>query len=269
MLYSPAVIDLRAFLRPALLLLSGLALIFPACNSDRGEAWRRIQDAGVLHIGVDPTYPPFATLEGETVVGIDADLGRALAAGLGLDASFSYIGYDGLYDALATGQVDLLISALVVRPEMTRDFAYSQPYFNAGEMLVVPSRERGISGLSDLSGKRLAVELGAEGHVIATQWQRRLANLAVEPHDTAEEALQAVRAGEADAAIVDAISAALGAGSGLTVAGEPLGEEPFAIVFRIEDEQLQEAVGDSLRRLRRDGTLDAILSRWLDGTAER
>ncbi|MDT8307760.1 MAG: ABC transporter substrate-binding protein [Anaerolineae bacterium] len=252
-------------MRSSLLVLLGLFLMLPACSSDKGATWRRIQESGTVHIGVDPTYPPFATLHGETVVGIDADLGRALAADLGLEATFSFVGYDGLYDALATGQVDLLIAALVVRPEMTRDFAYSQPYFNAGEVLVVPRQENGLSGIGEMAGKRLAVELGAEGHVIATQWQRRLANLDVEPYETAGEAVQAVRAGAADAAIVDAISAALDAPPDLAIAGEPLSEKPFAIVFRIEDEQLQEAVGDSLQRLARDGTLDAILARWLGG----
>jgi arginine/lysine/histidine transporter system substrate-binding protein len=250
------------------LLLHALLLLSAAgCQRDRGATWRRIQDTGRLSIGVDPTYPPFATLEGETLVGIDPDLGRALAVDLGLEASFAYVGYDGLYDALATEQVDLLISALVVRPELTRDFAYSQPYFNAGQVLVVPGASSGIESYADLVGRHVAVELGAEGHVVATQWQRRVPDLTVQPLETAGDALEAVRAGAADAAIVDAISARLAAGSGsdLAVSGEPVTEEPFAIVFRIEDELLREAVGESLRRLHSRGELDAILSRWLDG----
>lgn len=264
MVYSPVVMaSQRVFQRVWLLILA--VLLWASGCASGGETWQRIQEEGVLHIGVDPSYPPFATLEGETVVGIDADLGKAVAADLGLEAAFSSFGYDGLYDALRTEQVDVLISALVIRPELTRDFAYSAPYFNAGQVLVVASGGRAVSNFEEMAGKRLAVELGAEGHVIATEWQRRLGELQVETYETADEALQAAGAGAADAAIVDAISAGLSAGgeSGLTVAGEPLTEEPFAIVFRIEDEQLQEAVDGSLERLRRDGTLAAILSRWL------
>lgn len=246
-------------------LLALLLLASVACDGARGATWRRIQEEGVLRIGVDPTYPPFANLEGEELVGIDAELGRALAADLGLEAEFRFFGYDGLYDALATEQVDLLISALVVRPEMTRDFAYSAPYFDAGQVLVAPVGSA-VGGLEGMGGRRLAVELGAEGHVIATEWQRRLAGLAVTPYNTPDEALGAVLSGEADAALVDAISARLylAANEGLALAGEPVAPEPFVIVFRIEDETLQDAVGESLERLRRRGELEAIVGRWFE-----
>lgn len=269
-LYSPEVMMTRSDPLRLVLLLNVLVLLLVAsCQRDRGATWRRIQETGLLSIGIDPTYPPFATLDGETVVGIDPDLGRALAADLGLEASFAYIGYDGLYDALATEQVDLLISALVVRPELTRDFAYSEPYFNAGQVLVVRGASSGIDGYEDLSGRRVAVELGAEGHVVATQWQRRVPDLTVQPFETAGDALEAVRGAAADAAVVDAISARLaaGSGSGLVLSGQPVTEEPFAIVFRIEDELLREAIEESLRRLHSRGELDAILSRRLDGAA--
>jgi arginine/lysine/histidine transporter system substrate-binding protein len=269
-LYSPEVMMTRSDPLRLVLLLNVLVLLLAAsCQRDRGATWRRIQETGLLSIGIDPTYPPFATLDRETVAGIDPDLGRALAADLGLEASFAYIGYDGLYDALATEQVDLLISALVVRPELTRDFAYSEPYFNAGQVMVVHGASSGIDGYEDLSGRRVAVELGAEGHVVATQWQRRVPDLTVQPFETAGDALEAVRGGAADAAVVDAISARLaaGSGSGLVLSGQPVTEEPFAIVFRIEDELLREAIEESLRRLHSRGELDAILSRWLDGAA--
>jgi arginine/lysine/histidine transporter system substrate-binding protein len=269
-LYSPEVMMTRSDPLRLVLLLNVLVLLLAAsCQRDRGATWRRIQETGLLSIGIDPTYPPFATLDRETVAGIDPDLGRALAADLGLEASFAYIGYDGLYDALATEQVDLLISALVVRPELTRDFAYSEPYFNAGQVLVVRGASSGIDGYEDLSGRRVAVELGAEGHVVATQWQRRVPDLTVQPFETAGDALEAVRGAAADAAVVDAISARLaaGSGSGLVLSGQPVTEEPFAIVFRIEDELLREAIEESLRRLHSRGELDAILSRWLDGAA--
>jgi ABC-type amino acid transport substrate-binding protein len=246
---------------PFFLLLLLLALS-AACQRAGDASWQRIQQTGVLSIGLDPTYPPFETLDGDTVIGIDPDLGRALAADLGLQTSFAYFSYDGLYDALATKQVDLLISALAIRPELTRDFAYSAPYFDAGQVLIVPASGDGAT-MAEMGGRRIAVELGAEGHVVATQWQRRLASLTVLPYDTASAALEAVQSGDAEAAIVDAISARLfTAAAPALVFGDYLTEEPFAVVFRIEDEQLQDAVAASLQRLQQSGQLDALLARW-------
>jgi polar amino acid transport system substrate-binding protein len=117
-----------------------------------------------------------------------------------------------------------------------------------------------------MTGRTLAVELGAEGHVVAAEWQRRLARLEVAPHNTPDEALGAVLAGKADAALVDAISARLflAANEGLAIVGEPVASEPFAIVFRLEDEALQDALGASLERLRSRGELEAIVGRWME-----
>ena len=134
---------------------------------------------------------------------------RPLPPTWGWTAEFVYFGYDGLYDALATEQVDVLISALVIMPGRTRDFAYSEPYFNAGEILIVPSEARTSLKPADLTGRRLAVELGAQGHVEATQWAKRLSNLVIQPYNSVAEAIAAVAGGQADAALVDSVSGRL------------------------------------------------------------
>ncbi|MCI0578982.1 MAG: ABC transporter substrate-binding protein [Chloroflexi bacterium] len=240
-----------------------LTLLLLGCAAD-SESWDRIQAAGVLRVGLDPTYPPFETAEGDELYGLDIDLARAVAVDLGLQAEFVYFGYDGLYDALATGQVDVLISALVVAPERTRDFAYSRSYFNAGELLVAAA-DSPIREMANMAGRTLAVELGAQGHVEATNWERRLPNLAVVPYNTAEEALAAVSAGQADAALVDSVSGRLflQETSHLHVAIPAVTEEPFAFVVRIDDVVLLEKLDESLGRLEASGRLDEIVGYWL------
>ncbi|HSM56406.1 MAG TPA: ABC transporter substrate-binding protein [Candidatus Sulfomarinibacteraceae bacterium] len=247
-----------------LLLVLTLILLAVGC-SGRGETWQRIQEEGVLRVGLDPTYPPFETADDGELRGIDVDLARALAEELGLEAQFTYFGFDGLYDALATEQVDVLISALVIRVEQTRDFAYSEPYFNAGQLLVTPRTEDSIREMADLEGRTLAVELGAEGHVIATQWGRRLAHLEITPLDTPQAALDAVGAGDADAALVDAISARIyfARNEQLHVAGEPVTVEPFAMVVRKEDERLLRNLNEALEQLETSGELEAIVKHWM------
>lgn len=246
-----------------LLLLLPFAL-FMSCSS-RPETWQRIQDTGVLRVGLDPTFPPFEMADGGELQGIDVALARALAAQLEHDVDFVYFGYDGLYDALATQQVDVLISALVIRPDQLRDFAYSDPYFNAGQVLVVAQNRNEITQMEDLSGRTLAVELGAQGHVTATEWQRRLPGLSIEPRQTPQDALDAVAGDDADAALVDAISARLYLAhhDELQLLDPPVTVEPFAMVVRKEDERLLQELNTVLATLDENGQLEAIISRHL------
>jgi polar amino acid transport system substrate-binding protein len=160
----------------------------------------------------------------------------------------------------------VLISALVIVPGRTRDFAYSEPYFNAGEILIV-SGESPVEEMADLDGKRLAVELGAQGHVEAMQWAKRLPDLSVLPFTSADEALGAVAAGETDAALVDGVSGRFFLkeqdGSNLKRVSKPVTVEPYAMVVRIEDETLLAKLDKALLSLLTDGELDKLIERWL------
>ncbi|MCL4266165.1 MAG: ABC transporter substrate-binding protein [Anaerolineae bacterium] len=241
-----------------------LLVLLVACRN-QADAWQRVQETGVLKVGLDPTYPPFEAADANGVFGLDIDLANALAADLGLQTEFVLFGYDGLYDALATGQVDVLISALVIAPERMKDFAYSEPYFNAGEILIVRQDEAAITEMVDLDGRTLAVELGALGHVEATTWARELADLTVVSYPTADEAMTAVVTGAAEAALVDAISGRLFLREtpGLKRTTNPITVEPFAIVTRIGDRRLLTQLNESLARLQTIGKLDEIITHWL------
>jgi len=243
-----------------------LCVVFlTACRSENAT-WQRIEQTGILRVGLDPTYPPFEVVDDGGLRGLDVDLAQAIAADLGLGLEFVYFGYDGLYDALATEQVDVLISALVVVPERTRDFAYSEPYFNAGEILIVPQSETEIGGMADLNGRTLAVELGAQGHVEANTWANRLADLTILPMASAAEAVTAVSQGQADAVLVDAVSGRLALREHLTLHRLPdsVTVEPFALVVRIDDEFLLQKLNESLNHLNETGQLQTITSNWLD-----
>ena len=242
-----------------------LLLFLPACRPGE-DTWEQIEAGGVLRIGVDPTFPPFAAAEEAEAWGLDIDLARALAAELGLEPQFTYFGYDGLYDALATRQVDVLISALVVAPERTADVAYTDSYFDAGQVLIVPDGSA-ITGEGDLSGRTLAVELGALGHVAAQSWQRRWPELVVMTHGSVDEALAAVAGGVADAALVDGVGGRLylreHTTSGLMRLDPPIVPEPYAMAVRIGERTLHRRLNEALDELARSGRLEEITNEWL------
>ncbi len=243
-----------------LLMLCGLIACAP-----QGESWARIQQEGVLQVGLDPTYPPFEEAINEDLWGIDVDLARAIGEDLGLEVIFFHFGYDGLYDALETKQVDLLISALTIQPAKTQDFAYSRPYFNAGQLLVVPKSVTHLQSLEELTTERVAVEIGSQGHLLATSWSRRLPDITVIPLNSGDEALAAVRDGAAEVTIIDSVSGRLFVKEEATTKWLPAfaHDEPYALVVRKEDEILLTQINEALIRLEDAGILEQIISSWL------
>jgi ABC-type amino acid transport substrate-binding protein len=278
-----------------------LFIVLSACARP-DVTWERVRESGILRVGMDASFPPFETIAVDgTLVGFDVDLARELGRRLGPVLSepvlseaegaegaegvkvqfVANLPYDGLYDALAVGRVDVdvVMSALVVNPARMADFAYSTPYFDAGQVLVArekPDRFRKTCQVSDMDGCTLAVEFGTRGDLEARKWARRLSDLTVVPHQTAAEALASVVAGEADGALVDHVSAlaatakTLGVsenpkGFELVIVGEPVVEEPYAVAVRHDSQHLLRAINEALAEMKADGTLEMLVAEWLLG----
>lgn len=225
---------------------------------------RRILSHGELRIGVDPSYPPFAALVDGDVIGLEIDLGRALGAVLDLPVRFAVIGYDGLYDALRTNQVDIVISQLIINPLRSAEVHYSVHYFDAGLVLVSPFQAQLLS-MTELPGRSLAYAFGSLADAEACRWSRRIRVFEHRPYEQAVHALDAVRLNQADAALVDAISARL-----------YLRDHPewqagyaqithvlFAPAVAIDNSGLVQLIDQALLQLIDSGDLDVLLRRWL------
>lgn len=226
--------------------------------------WHRMQVNRDFYVGIDPSYPPFAEWTPERIEGIEPDIARELGRRMGVETSILIMGYDGLYDALYTGQVDLILAGLRADPLYADWVHYTQPYFDAGQVLVF-RRDGSYSGIEALDGKTLAVEIASLGDQTAQQWQRRLRSLEIQRHMLPQDALDAVARGDADAALVDTITARLSLTSypELRQAEQTTAPDEYVIAIRAADFRLIDAVERALDGMRADGTLDAILNRWL------
>jgi ABC-type amino acid transport substrate-binding protein len=255
-----------------LLLLCGLMVV--GCREKHDPFLARVQAAGVLRVGLDPSWPPFEYVDGASgeLVGLDVDLARAIGRELGVQVVFVVSGWEGLYGALYAGQFDAIISALPYDPWRAQEALYSISYFDAGPVIVVHADGTGVEGPKDLMGRQVHVEYGSEGDVQARRIQKRWDDLEIQTHDTAEAALQAASEQPESAAIVDAVSARLyirdhsGVGSaplGLQIVGDSLYEELYVVAVHPRAESLREAIDEALVKLRKSGELDALLDRWL------
>jgi polar amino acid transport system substrate-binding protein len=251
-----------------------LLILLSAAGCRRPDPFlERVQAAGVLRVGLDPSWPPFEYVDDEgEIAGLDVDLARAIGRELAVEVHLVPSGWEGLYGALFAGQFDAIISALPYDPWRTEEAAYSISYFNAGPVIVVAS---GVS-VGDpapaevLAGRTVHVEYGSEGDVQARRLRKRMPNLEIVTHDTAQEALGATELAAAsgaslDVAIVDAVTArlAIRAGAALRIVGEPLYDEAYVVAVHPDAESLRQAIDRALLDMRESGELQMLIERWL------
>jgi ABC-type amino acid transport substrate-binding protein len=249
--------------------------------SDEDEAWPRIRERGVLTIATDASYPPFAAIDADgNYFGFEIDLGDEMARRLGLRATrdvraeFEAITYDALLASVISGRDDAVISAFVPQMDRLKDVSYTRPYFVGGTVAVVRTGSGG-PGLDSArplpwaTDKTFAVEYGAGGDALARLWSRQTTGVTVKPMPTAQDALAALENGQANAALVDAISAYdfLKTHAALQLAGSPLEPEPYVIAVREDSVELLRALEDALAQMEQDGTLPELRVKWFGEAA--
>lgn len=220
--------------------------------------------AGSLRVGVDPSNPPFAFYEGDALAGFEIELARLLGEQLGLPVQFVALGFDGLYDAIKTDQVDVMLATLTPDAARTADVIYSSAYFDNGLVLIADSGTS-FQSFEAIAGRSLAYAYGSAAHAEADRWLRRITSFATQPYELPTYALDAVRLGDADAALVSAIDARLY----LRVHAEwetlssYVTSAPYVVAVRRDRDRLLERILAALAALETDGRIDALGERWL------
>ncbi len=241
----------------SVLLLPDLIGIF---NRPVDEAWGRVERSGVVKFAINPTYMPFDGLGDQgDFFGIDVEIANELARRLGKRAEFVIAGYDSLYDVLRVGQADATISALPIDPGKFGLWAYSDSYFEAGQVMVIkPTRSPKTSAVS------VAVEYGSDADAAARELARRQAGVVIKYTESANDAVQAVASNGAAAAIVDGVSAQqlLPQYPDLAIS-QQITHDPYAIAVWGESTRLREAINAQLAEMKQDGTLARIVEEWM------
>jgi ABC-type amino acid transport substrate-binding protein len=235
------------------LLLSALA-VMPAAA----------QDSAAVVIGTNAEYPPFESVdESGAIVGFDIDLIKAIAEDAGLEVEFVNTKWDGIFVALAEGEFDAVISAATITEEREEIVDFTDPYFNAGQMIAVGAAlAETVSTPEDLAGLRVGVQLGTTGD----EYAGAIEGAEVVRFDEITLAFQALGAGEVDAIINDGpVSADIIANNPdleAVLVGEPLTDEFYGIAVNPERSDLLDAFNTSLANLIADGTYAEIYTQW-------
>jgi ABC-type amino acid transport substrate-binding protein len=255
---------LRLGLWAFLILDLAAAFVLPPWLDD--DTRRRIAATATIRVGLDPAYPPFENdVQGE-LRGYDVDLARALGQELNLQIQFVPMAYDGLYDALVAGQIDLILSSYPYSAELCGRERCTQPYFQAGQVLVVRAGST-IAGPQDLAGHAVGAELGSAGDALLRTWEQSRRIGARVAFMGPQEALQALGAGQVDAVVVDRISALTlaGAPGGVAVLEPAVQDESFVGVVAQRSVWLQGRLQWALGQLAERGVLDSLEARWCRG----
>ena len=219
---------------------------------------------GKIKIGTNAEYPPFEFVDGAgNITGFDAELITAIADEAGFKFEFVNTRWDGIFVALASGEFDAVISAATITEERAKTVDFSDPYFDAGQMITVQADTTDISVAADLAGKKVGVQLGTTGDI----WLSEETDAEVLRYDENTLAFQALANGDVDAAVADGPTAIdivkANPEMKLKVLDGVYTEEQYGIAVNKDKQDLLEAINKGLAAVKASGKYDEIHQKYL------
>ena len=228
-------------------------------SSESDKAY--VQDKGTLVIGITDFAPMDYKDENGDWIGFDADMAKAFAESLGVEAEFVEIDWDNKILELDGKTMDCVGNGMTLTDEVTSSMACTDAYLNNAQVVVVPAdvadQYQDEESLSELN---FAVEAGSAGEAEVSA--RELNYTAV----TAQaDALMEVAGGTCDAAVIDSLMAAAMIGEGTSYADLTytisLNTEEYGVGFR-QGSDLAEELNDFFAQSYEDGTMDACAEQY-------
>ncbi|MCA9980819.1 MAG: transporter substrate-binding domain-containing protein, partial [Anaerolineales bacterium] len=236
------------------------------------ESWEAIQTAGVIRVGTSADYPPFSFYNDNFEIdGFEPALMQAIGDELGIEVQIVDYAFDGLYNELALGQIDAIISAVSITPNRQEAVNFSNAYY-IGEDAILATADsplENITALNQLATSRIGVQ---NGSVYQTWVNSVLVNSGlmsserVSSYTDIRHAVEDLEAGQVDVVIMDATPAELliQERGDIKRVGGGLYQQIFAIVLPQGADALTGQINEALATLNRNGVLSELAETYLD-----
>ncbi len=233
-----------------------MGLILSACGAK----------STAVTVATEALFPPFELVDTETgeLTGFDIEFMDAIAAKAGLEIEWVNTSFDAMLAGVSTCQYDMAIAAISILPERAAAMLFSNPYVNAGQIVVINKSNTGILSKDDLGGKTIAAQLGTTGEIEA----KKIADAEYKPYDSYDLAFLDLENGQIDAVIADYMTALQFIAKNpdkLVTVGQVFTDESYAIAVCNTKPELVEKLNTAITALIDDGTVATLEQKWLAG----
>jgi len=222
------------------------------------------QKPSAIRVATDATWPPFEYVNEQTkeIEGFDIDLLTAIAEKVGLEIEFINVGWDPLLAGVAQCQYDAAISSITITEERQKQMLFSDPYFEAGQIVTVRIDNTDITNKDALVGKVAGAQIGTTGSFEVEKIQ----GATLKTYDDIGLAYQDLINGQIDAVVADNPLALGYVGKNpdkLKTVGDVFTEETYGIAVCKTKEDLLAKINEGLKRVKEEGLIEKLVEKWL------
>ena len=214
---------------------------------------------GVLVMATNAEFPPYEYHDGGEIVGIDAEIAKAIADELGMELEIEDIAFDSIIPEITSGKADMGLAGMTVTEDRKQSVDFTDTYAKASQKIIV-KEDSAIASPDDLTGVIVGVQQGTTGDIYVSDLEAD--GTTVERYNKGFEAVQALSQGKIDAVVIDGEPAKtfVAQTEGLKILEESFTDEEYAIAVKKGNTELLEKINGALKTLKDNGTLDEIVA---------
>ena len=201
-------------------------------------------------------FPPYEFLRGMEIVGVDVEIGRAIAKRLGRKFSVDSNDFDSVLPSVINGRAEIAAAGITVTEARKERVDFSIPYMTAG-IVVVSKKSNPFRDVSQLKGKRISVQAGTT----SDDYVRNELGQEATGFGTAAEAVAGLKAGTFDFVLADVgVAKHCAKGNPDLEVSDLLTSEDYAVAIAKGQPELLKAINETIAALKADGTI----VKWLE-----
>jgi polar amino acid transport system substrate-binding protein len=222
--------------------------------------------AKVYVVGTDAAYAPFESQnEKGEIVGLTIDVVNAVAKKAGIEVKFVNTPWEGIFNALAQGDRDMLASSITITDERKQTMDFTNPYFDAYQLIAVKATSK-VTKFDDLKKLKVGVQTGTTGDEAVTKQQGKNSTN-IKRFESTPLALKELEAGGVDAVVADNgvvinyVTNNAGA-KFKTVSDKAFAPEQYGFAVKKGNAELLGKLNKGLADIKADGSYDQIYAKY-------
>ena len=222
-------------------------------------------EPGKLIMSTNAAFPPYEmTTDSGEFEGIDIETAQAIAEKLGLELQIDDMDFDAALLAVQQGKSDMVMAGVTVTDERQNVMDFTDSYATGIQSIIV-KEDSDIASVDDLAGKKIGTQRGTTGYLYCSD---DFGDENIVAYDDGLTAVQMLNNGQVDCVVIDNAPAKefVAANPGLKLLDTAYVEESYAIGVGKGNTELKDAINTALEELKADGTLQAIVDKYI--TAE-
>lgn len=244
----------------------------------------QIKENGKLTVATEAAYEPFEYLDGDNIVGYNADLFELICKDLDVELDYIDLPFQGILAGLEAKKYDVVGATLGVTAERASKYTMTYPIQNGTTVFVKRKGDDSIKSIEDMSGKKVGTQTSCYNEDDTKKFNEKLQSEGKEgysellTYDSFPEAFSELKNGKIDLVAQNYASCAsvvmknpddyeiVCDGSGNA---EYVGTDTWVSwAVRKEDSELSDFINSEIHKFKEDGTLDELQKKWFGEATE-